>query len=253
MSGTAALSAAKNRRSGNEVKFNGQSKSLPPPQDTRQRQQPTSQNNRQQQSPAQPAQFQKPPHPMEILKSHELRLREIEGNKTESNVVDKNVPLASSNEYSLLKSDHASLKSDHASLKSDHASLKNIVSALDKKNATNLEQTLTVLKKRFEEQNTLIITLCKQLTEVSNKVDEQSALIEALRVGRTCSECMQGECMQGECMQGESIPGESIPGECIRDNLQSIDGDEGERDSVPTIITNDGLEQNIILEIMPLR
>ena len=77
MSGTAGLSAAKNRRSGNEVKIPGQNKQqLPPPLNTRVEHQHQNQQHQQQQQ--QPQFQQKMPHPMDILKSHEIRLRQIE-------------------------------------------------------------------------------------------------------------------------------------------------------------------------------
>ena len=92
MSGNASLSAAKNRRSGNEVKISGQNKQAPPPpQKTRQQQQGQqqcqSQQQCQQQGQQQEQHLQRPPHPMDILKSHELRLREIESSTVEQDLL----------------------------------------------------------------------------------------------------------------------------------------------------------------------
>ena len=93
MSGNASLSAAKNRRSGNEVKISGQNKQAPPPpQKTRQQQQgQQGQQGQGQQGQGQQQQqeqhLQRPPHPMDILKSHELRLREIESSTVEQDLL----------------------------------------------------------------------------------------------------------------------------------------------------------------------
>ena len=182
MSGTAALSAAKNRRSGNEVKFNGQSKSLPPPQDPRQQQQQNGRqqtNGRQQQQP--PQQQQQPqrmqvPHPMEILKSHEMRLRELEGSAeqpSETNTVTNT-------------DDYAALQSETVLLKSDNAALKNSVSILEKKitvlleRTIYLEQIITGTKGRVEDFNTTVTNLSTQLSNVESSVSEHSRFIAAL-------------------------------------------------------------------------
>ena len=94
MSGTAGLSAAKNRRSGNEVKFNGQSKSMPPPQQTAVSQQPVMRQQNMM------------PNPMEILKSHELRLQQIEGEKMREDFLNHKV------EFLTLKTDLLTLKNE---------------------------------------------------------------------------------------------------------------------------------------------
>lgn len=86
MSGNASLSAAKNRRSGNEVKINGQNKQAPPPpQQTRQQQAQAQAQGQQAQAQGQ---LQRPPHPMDILKSHELRLRTIESSTVEKDLLN---------------------------------------------------------------------------------------------------------------------------------------------------------------------
>ena len=156
MSGTAALSSAKNRRSGNEVKINGQIKSLPPPQNTRQQQQ--QQQPQQHQQHQQPQQPQRPPHPLEILKSHELRLRVIENNKDESS---KNENVVSSND------------DDINTLKSDIYLLK------------------TTLKTQVEDLNKLISTLSTKMIDVANSVNQHSDLIGALRSCTCTCNCNQ--------------------------------------------------------------
>jgi hypothetical protein len=105
MSGTASLSAAKNRRSGNEVKFNGQPKQPIPYQNMPQ--QYTSQQNVKQMQP--------PPHPLVILKSHELRLQKIETND--------NPEL----DYSNLIKDFISHKEDYLRFKQDYTLFKNSI------------------------------------------------------------------------------------------------------------------------------
>ena len=181
MSGTAALSAAKNRRSGNEVKFNGQSKSLPPPQNTRQPAQ--QQNNRQpvqQQQQQQQMQQQQAPHPMEILKSHELRLQEVEKSTIAQDFS------CHIDDYLSSKSDLALLKSDYSLLKTDYSLFKNSVNFFEKNNAaiaerannnSYLEQTLTSLKIRVEELSQIIFTLSAHLCKVESLVEEHSTLI----------------------------------------------------------------------------
>ena len=180
MSGTAAIAAAKNRRSGNEVKFNGQSKSLPPPQDPRQQQQQNGrqqpqQNNRQQQQPPQQQRMQVP-HPMEILKSHELRLRELEGSTEQPS--DTNTVTNTE--------DYTALQADTVLLKSDNAALKNSVSILEKKitvlldRTIYLEQIITGTKGSVEELSATVVALSKQLADVITSVSEHSRFIAAL-------------------------------------------------------------------------
>jgi len=96
MSGTAGLSAAKNRRSGNEVKFNGQSKSMPPPEQTSvsQVQQPMVRQQNMM------------PNPIEILKSHEFRLQQLEGENMEQDFLNHKV------DFLTLKTDFLTLKNE---------------------------------------------------------------------------------------------------------------------------------------------
>jgi len=176
MSGTAAISAAKNRRSGNEVKFNGQSKSLPPPQDPRQqqqqqngRQQPNGRQQQQQQQQQQQPQRMQVPHPMEILKSHEMRLRELEGSAEQPS-----------------ETNTTTNTDDYTALQSDNAALKNSVSILEKKitvlleRTIYLEQIITGTKGRVEDFNTTVINLSSQLSNVESSVSEHSRFIAAL-------------------------------------------------------------------------
>ena len=262
MSGTAALSAAKNRRSGNEVKFNGQSKSLPPPQDTRQQQnsrqapppqqqngrQTTQQNNKQQQQgqqqqgqQCQPGQM---PHPIEILKSHELRLQDIEGSgmaQDFSSHIDDYVLLKS--EHASLKSEHASLKSDYALLKTDYSLFKNSVKFFEKNSTAVLErsnnniqseQTITGLKDRIEELSALVINLSKHLEDVSNSVNKHSSIIDVLTIPvRICDDIQSDE------------------DEHINIVVNNVVDDTND-DVSTNIVTNNSEEQNINLEITPL-
>ena len=183
MSGTAAISAAKNRRSGNEVKFNGQSKSLPPPQDPRQQQNSRQQPNGRQQPQQLPQQQQQQqpqrmqvPHPMEILKSHEMRLRELEGSAEQPSETNTTTNT----------NDYTALQAETALLQSDNAALKNSVSILEKKitvlleRTIYLEQIITGTKGRVEDFNTTIINLSTQLSNVESSVSEHSRFIAAL-------------------------------------------------------------------------
>ena len=133
MSGTASLSAAKNRRSGNEVKFNGQQKQpMPPPPQSpsqpyfRPGSQPAMQQKNTQQNMQQNTQQntqQKPnstftplPHPLVLLKSHELRLQKLE--KTDSTSVDSGQTskdcLVHTEDFNLLKKEYALIKQEQA-------------------------------------------------------------------------------------------------------------------------------------------
>ena len=241
MSGTAALSAAKNRRSGNEVKFNGQSKSFPPPQDTRQqqnsRQAPppqqqngrrvTQQNNKQQPG-QQPGQM---PHPMVILKSHELRLQDIEGS-------------GMAQDFSSHIDDYASLKSDHASLKSDYVLFKNSVNCFEKSNKAVLDrstnnvqsdQTITGLKDRIEELSALVINLSKHLEDVSNSVNKHSSQLDVLTLPvRICDDIQSDEDEHTNIVVHNVVVN-------TNDDVSTFDN------------TNDKEKQNITLDILPLQ
>lgn len=158
MSASAGLSSAKNRRSGNEVKFAGQPH-LPPPQNTRQAQ-PKAAGGQQYrptsgQAPAPGAssatmQSQRPPHPMEILKSHEFRLRDLEATKQE----DTTSPDTSANVAALTKR----------------------IVGLETQNTALLERTklitqndvaVNVLKTRVDELTSVVIKMSKELESVS--------------------------------------------------------------------------------------
>jgi len=149
MSGTAGLSAAKNRRSGNEVKIPGQNKQqLPPPQNTRI-------EHQQQQHQQQPQFQQKMPHPMDILKSHEIRLRQIEnGGLNESSE-------ELSDEFLSFRSDFISFKAEFLASKNAPVQKGPNVSALQTrindlcKTVAVLEGELSHIKSLLAEQNGL--------------------------------------------------------------------------------------------------
>lgn len=137
MSGSAGLSSAKNRRSGNEVKFNGQTKSLPPGERTSiaQHQQQQQQQQKQQQQQA----LGRPPNPIDILKSHELRIQQLETDKVKYDLLNHSV------DYLTLKTEMLTLKnalleankSDELNIRVDKVNLeisllKNLVSDFTK-------------------------------------------------------------------------------------------------------------------------
>ena len=141
MSGSAGLSSAKNRRSGNEVKFNGQTKSLPPGERTSiaQHQQQQQQQLQQKQQQQQQQALGRPPNPMDILKSHELRIQQLETDKVKYDLLNHSV------DYLTLKTEMLTLKnalleankSDELNLRVDKVNLeisllKNLVSDITK-------------------------------------------------------------------------------------------------------------------------
>ena len=155
MSGTAGLSAAKNRRSGNEVKFNGQSKSIPPPVQT---------SISSQQSVVRQQNMM--PSPMEILKSHEFRLQQLEGDN--------------------MKQEFLNHKLDFLTLKTDLLTLKNELLVNNKKaevlsgtnascgtNASTNSAEVTALQNRVSELNTIVANLTKEIGSIKQYIREK--------------------------------------------------------------------------------
>jgi hypothetical protein len=150
MSGTAGLSAAKNRRSGNEVKFNGQSKSIPPPEKM---------SPQQQQQPM--VRHQHPmPNPMEILKSHEFRLQELEGENMEQDFLNHKL------EFLTLKTDFLTLKNELL--------MNNKISKVDVPccSSTNTAE-ITALQQRVGELNTIVANLNKEIASIKQYIREK--------------------------------------------------------------------------------
>jgi hypothetical protein len=170
MSGNASLSAAKNRRSGNEVKIHGQPKAMPPPQNTRQvpqaqqrpQSQPQSQSQPQpqsqaqqsqaQQGQAQPQQQQRAPHPMEILKSHELRLRTIEGFQIDQ--------------------EFAAHMEDYLVFKTNTKKIEQTVSG----NNSQVESQMAAMDRRIQELTKLVRTLSQSLSDLQMAAAKKVAL-----------------------------------------------------------------------------
>ena len=171
MSGSAGLSSAKNRRSGNEVKIIGQNKPLPQqPQQQNAKQpqqnakQPPQQNARQPQQ--QPQQMMQPPHPLEILKSHELRLRKIE-----SEIYTDNEP-TDENDFEQIFLAH---KTDYNEFKNDYSLFKNRVLLSEKNKVATLEHSikttqvdsdLLTLHRRIDDLTRTIELLSRELARV---------------------------------------------------------------------------------------
>jgi len=250
MSGTASLSAAKNRRSGNEVKIPGQNKSqaqtqsqiqqLPPPQNTRlqqpmvspqqqqqshnlqqvqqqqqqhQQQQVQQHQHQQQQSPSLQQQLQqlqqqlqqqtdpsKMPHPLLILKTHDLRLQILEeGTNADNNNNNNNnneAVLAVNKDISSFKGELTALKEEMLSIKGNFLTFKDenvtfkgdfvtfkdefipFKSTIEKTNALLLDKTsnkpndLSVLQIRIDELSRTISTMSKELTSIITFVRE---------------------------------------------------------------------------------
>ena len=154
MSGTAGLSAAKNRRSGNEVKFNGQSKSIPPPEQTSMTGQPLMR------------QTSAMPNPMEILKSHEFRLQQLEEENMEQDFLNHKV-------------DFLTLKTDFLTLKNELLTNNKIVNASKVEVATcnNTKSTnsaeVTALQQRVGELNTIVANLTKEIVSIKQYIREK--------------------------------------------------------------------------------
>ena len=170
MSGTASLSAAKNRRSGNEVKFNGQQKQPmpPPPQSPSQpyfrpgsqpaMQQKNTQQNTQQNMQQKPNSTFKPlPHPLVLLKSHELRLQKLE--KTDSTSVDSG---QTSKDCLVHTEDLNLLKKEYALIKQEQASAKNAPN--DKVN--QLETVVQTHMKKISQLESQIVTMATKMKEL---------------------------------------------------------------------------------------
>jgi hypothetical protein len=151
MSGTAGLSSAKNRRSGNEVKVNGQNKSFPQPEQTKAAQ-----------PIARQASASSLPNPMEILKSHEFRLQKIEGVNMEQYVLNHKV-------------DYLSFKTDFLTLKNDLLENKKISTCTMKTNTVDKKPAvdMNALQQRVVELNTLVSNMVKELTDVKRYIREE--------------------------------------------------------------------------------
>jgi hypothetical protein len=158
MSGTAGLSAAKNRRSGNEVKFNGQSKSLPPPEQTN-----TQVNGRQQQQQQQQQPTMMMPNPMEILKSHEFRLKKLELNNPESSNVEQDL-LNHKVDYLTLKTDFLTLKNDL--LVKGKVESHGKIDSQGKIDKAEPNPDVLALQQRVTELNAIISSMAKELNAV---------------------------------------------------------------------------------------
>ena len=213
MSGTAGLSAAKNRRSGNEVKFNGQTKQPIPPQQQQQQQQrapPPPQHQRtppqqcsqkggQQQCGVQkpvPLQQMQPPHPLVLLKSHELRLQKIES------IISSDVePEPSTDEYySTLLKDFIAHKEDYDLFKQSvkfseknmtgnkiqqrDIALPNDISTKDYKvqseKISNLEGDILILHRRIDDMYRIINTMTSELESVKEHYEEKFITYEEI-------------------------------------------------------------------------
>jgi len=185
MSGTASLSAAKNRRSGNEVKFNGQSKQPMPPQNTRppsQPQQCSRQGGQQQcgqqppiQSPMQPQTQFIPPHPLVLLKSHELRLQKIEASASLSPKEDESSQMA--NDFVSHKQDYDLFKQSVTTAKSAENNrviqLETVVQAQMKK-ISQLESNLAILNNKMSESYRFFQALSTQVANINVSLQKPS-------------------------------------------------------------------------------
>ena len=162
MSGTAGLSAAKNRRSGNEVKFNGQSKSLPPPEKTSVTGQPMVRQQNMM------------PNPMDILKSHEVRLQQLEGENMEQDFLNHKV------EFLTLKSDFLTLKNEllvNNKINKHDVTTKSDVTT--KAKGTSCSSTITcnsaevkALQQHVGELKAIIANLTKDITSIKQYIKD---------------------------------------------------------------------------------
>lgn len=146
MSGTAGLSAAKNRRSGNEVKFTGQPKPfIPSPQQCSQKgcggQKPMPPQPQMQMQPQ-----MQPPHPLVVLKSHELRLQKIESSENQ-------------NTFDTLFKDLEQHKEDYSSFKQDYTALKSSLNLNTKKTS---DTDIVTLQRRVDEMQKHIMFLLSE-------------------------------------------------------------------------------------------
>jgi hypothetical protein len=208
MSGTAGLSAAKNRRSGNEVKFNGQTKQpIPPQQQQQQRGPPPAQQCSQkggqkqcgvpQQGP--PPQYgqqmqMQPPHPLVLLKSHELRLQKIES--IISSEPEPEPEYAGDEHYSTLIKDFVAHKEDYELFKQsvkfseknmsgnknyqrDMTLSSDITTKFDKEykvqseKISNLEGDILILHRRIDDMYRIITTMTSELASVKDQYEEK--------------------------------------------------------------------------------
>jgi hypothetical protein len=234
MSGTAALSSAKNRRSGNEVKINGQAKSLPPapPQNTRQMPQAQQQQRpgqqaqaQQQQRPGQqgqqaqaqaPGQLQqRPPTPMDILKSHEIRLRKIEGFEIDQ-------------EFSAHMEDYLVFKTTSKDLEQKVST-----------NHTKSDIKFASMERRIQELTQLIQTLSQSLSDLQVSITKQLLSVQQVSVSQVSvsqASVSQASVSQASVSQASvpqaSVSQASVPQESFEEQISS--------------------SQNISLEISPL-
>jgi hypothetical protein len=216
MSGTASLSAAKNRRSGNEVKFNGQAKPsaiasqqqcsqkrgqqcgvqkpMPPQYGQPQHGQPQHgqpqhgqpqhgqpqhgqpqhgqpQHGTHKPMPPQYGQQIQPPHPLVLLKSHELRLQKVESIILSESDSEYEFAANSSSDknYSSLIKDFAAHKEDFESFKrSQKLHSEKIV--LDK---TSLHHELALeSQKKIKSQGETITRLEENILNLHNRIDD---------------------------------------------------------------------------------
>jgi len=136
MSGTAGLSAAKNRRSGNEVKFNGQQKQPFPDKNIHQ---PhfAPQHGKQPSQPSQTSQTSQPfqpPHPLVLLKSHELRLQKIENKDTSDSTYDSLIK-----DFEIHKEEYSKFKQDYTFFKNGVISNEKKISLANASNVNSLQ------------------------------------------------------------------------------------------------------------------
>ena len=202
MSGTAGLSAAKNRRSGNEVKFNGQSKQpIPVQQQQRPPSQQSSQKSGHSQSGVQETiplqygqQLQPPPHPLLLLKSHELRLQKIES--IISSDSEPEPETSTDNYYSTLLKDFIEHKKDYEIFKQSvkfneknmygnkstqrDIILQNDTSTTNEKDyklqsekISNLEGDILILHRRIDDMYRIITTMTSELASVKDQYEEK--------------------------------------------------------------------------------
>ena len=166
MSGTAGLSSAKNRRSGNEVKINGQQKAFPPPEQT---------NTASTQPLVRHATTSNSlPNPMEILKSHEFRLQRLESENGEQDMLNHKV------DYLTLKTDFLTLKNELlvnnkvGNVKTDTCTMKTDVCTMktDPLNK-NVSADVSVLQKQVVDLNTLISNMAKEITAIKHYIREK--------------------------------------------------------------------------------
>ena len=190
MSGSAGLSAAKNRRSGNEVKFNGQSKHLNPPHQQRGPSQQCSQNGGkkqcgvpQQDPPPQHGQQMQPPHPLVLLKSHELRLQKIESIISSEPETDIDFETSNHQDYSTLIKDFVAHKEEYEKFKQSLIfSEKNMSGNKNKQNDTTMQNVIsTPNEKDYKVQTEKISNLERDILILHRRIDEMYRIIDTMK------------------------------------------------------------------------